>query len=75
MSEQAFQALTYLAEHGPCRLGTDPSIIEKMSRKGLIERRDVLSKDFYITAYGKGVLREIKRAGTEAMIKRMEAYL
>ena len=75
MSEQALQALTYLAKHGPSRLGTDVAIIEKLQRKGLVDRKDLLSKIYHITAYGKGVLREIDRAGTEAMINRMEAYL
>lgn len=75
MSEQALQALTFLSKHGPSRLGTAINILDRLVKRGLIMRTEPSLREYSLTAYGKGVLREINRAGTEAMINRMEMYL
>ena len=75
MGEQALQALQYLQEKGPTTLATSIEVLELLSNKGLIIQHDPTMRRWKLTPYGKGVLLQIRKAGTEAMVEKMESYL
>jgi hypothetical protein len=75
MGQQALQALMFLAEKGSSRLGTDPEVIQALADNQLITMPDPLNKEWILTHYGKGILQEIKSAGTRMMVDLMEKYL
>jgi hypothetical protein len=75
MGQQALQALMFLAEKGKSRLGTDTEVIQALAENRLITMPDPLTKEWILTHYGKGILQEIKSAGTTTMVNLMEKYL
>ena len=75
MGEQALQAIRYLAESGPATLGSEPNVIGVLKSRGIIVQADNLANTWKLTSYGRGALRQIDKAGVDAMIQKMESFL
>lgn len=74
MEQQALQILKYLAERGHGRLPAS-DIRDTLASAGFIAQPDPLIEEWILTRYGKGVLQQIKKAGTDAMLQMIKLYL